>query len=95
MSEIKLQQERGRGAHAEQLLNDDLLKGAFAEIETGIVAKWKNSKDTAERERLHLMLLLLANLIARLNEHVTTGKMAETQLADIEAKRRWFNRKAS
>ena len=94
MTEEKLQSEVGRAQRAAALLRDDLLIAAFADIETAIVSKWKNSADTAERERLHLMLKLLANLHGVIDNHVTTGKMAASELANIEKRRSFFNRKA-
>lgn len=94
MTEEQLQGEVGRAARAASLLRDDLLIAAFSDIETAIVSEWKNCSETDRRERLHLMLKLLANLKGIFENHVNTGKMSAAQLADIEKRRNFFKRKA-
>lgn len=89
MSEQKLGSEYARGQEAKELLENPLLLAAFNEIEEGINRQWKQSKasDADAREKLYLMQRLLQNLKAGIQEHITTGKMAETQLIQLKEKR--------
>lgn len=40
-----------RGQHAGRLLRDEVLKSALEEIELNMVEAWRDTKDSAERDR--------------------------------------------
>lgn len=49
-----------RGQRARELLNDEILVGAFAQIEADLTAAWKVSKLDAEEQRRECYLMLRA-----------------------------------
>ena len=79
------EEEQRRGARAEQILNDPMLKEAFAAVEARIVADLKDLNITHEkRERLQLMLALGDKYQKYLRDLITTGNMAGME---VERKR--------
>ena len=79
---MTLEQESRRGEHARRLLEDPLLQEAFAAVEGALREAWATSGDeaTTERERLWLMLKLLARVRAHVVDALETGKLAHEQL---------------
>lgn len=84
---MTLEAERRRGAAARRLLEEPLLADAFATVEAGLRRQWEASgeSETAARERLWLTLRLLCRVRGLLIEAIETGKLADVQLAAIEA----------
>lgn len=82
---MTLEQESRRGEQARRLLEDPLLQEAFATVETTLHDTWSTTGDEAtdERERIWLMLKLLRRVRARLSEVLETGRLADTQLAEM------------
>lgn len=72
------QQERIRGADAARILDEPLLKEAFATIEQNIVNKLATTS-TPDPERVQLSYLLAAGRAYQryLKQTMETGKMAE------------------
>ena len=79
---MDLDTESRRGREARRLLAEPLLVEAFATVESGLKEAWLASGEAQERERerLWLMLKLLARLRAHLVAAVETGRLAERQL---------------
>jgi ABC-type thiamine transport system ATPase subunit len=79
---MTLEEERRRGEQARRLLDDPLLGEAFASVDIALRDAWAATIDdaTAERERLWLMLKLLARVRGHLEQAVATGKLATRQL---------------
>ena len=74
-----------RAAKAQNLMNDDLLKEAFAKLEADYLEFWKNTpvRDQDARERVFHAI----NVIGKVKQHLITvlsdGKMAQKELDDF------------
>lgn len=79
----KMELEILRGKDAEQLLAHPLLREAITLIEQDIVDKWQNSpaRDAEGREKLYQNQVLLARLVAQIEQVVKTGQFAQATLA--------------
>ena len=67
-----------KASHAKQLLEDDILKGAFAEVEKDIFEEWRMSgyaDDNARSDMFHT-LKGLERLKARLQATLDAGVLA-------------------
>lgn len=92
IDELKANQEITRGAQAKALLDSDLLKGAFAQLEAAYVQRWRETHidDDKGREKLFIAV----NVVGKVREHlvgiVSNGKFAAKQLDDLakEAERK-------
>ena len=64
--------------HAKRLLEDEVLLGAFAEIEADIYLEWRTTTIGDERQRQDLFHTLkgLERLKARLQAHLDAGVLA-------------------
>ena len=84
---MSLESERQRGEAARRLLDDPLLADAFAVVESGLRQQWEASgeAEAEKRERQWLMLRLLGRVRGLLTEAIETGRLADAQLAAIEA----------
>jgi hypothetical protein len=82
---MTLEQESRRGEQARRLTEDPLLQEAFATIEAALHDTWSTTGDdaTGERERIWLMLKLLRRVRACLSKVLETGRLADTQLAEM------------
>jgi hypothetical protein len=80
--EARLLNESGRGARAKRLLEDDLLKEAFATVEADILEKWKNSpvRDQEGQFALRLKWQCLQEVRTCIADVAVTGKMADQSL---------------
>ncbi len=78
------EQEIRRGEQARRLIADPLLQESFATVAAALREAWLATAEeqTAERERLWLMLRLLGRLESCLTEALETGKLATQQLAE-------------
>ncbi len=67
-----------RAAHAQQLINDPMLKAAFADVRTAAIDIWAQSKAgaTQEREVAWLTVKVLDRIEAELESIITNGKIA-------------------
>jgi hypothetical protein len=81
---MTLEQESRRGEQAKRLLEDPLLREAFATVDTALRDAWSATADDAtdRRERLWLMLKLLDRVRTHLSQVLETGKLADRQLTD-------------
>ena len=75
-----------RGRQAAELLEHPLLVEAFAALEQEVVNEWKNSpaRDEDGRERLWMMLRLSQKVRGYLESVITTGKMGQIQLKELD-----------
>jgi hypothetical protein len=78
---MSLATESRRGEQARRLLDDPLLKEAFAAVEEGLQSAWRATAEDAagERERLWLMLQLLGRVRGHLTEVFETGRLADIE----------------
>lgn len=78
----KLEDEIQRGEHAQRLLREPLLIGAFELLEKEYIEQWQNSpaRDVEGREKLFLMQKVLQVVQGHLTQAVETGKLAQATL---------------
>jgi len=92
MDEIKLGIIQHRGLRAEELLNNQLLKDAFAHLETEYLKAWKATKvrDTEAREKLWQAIQIVGIIQQHLKVFVRDGGIAAEDLRRLseEAERK-------
>lgn len=79
---MSLQEERDRGAKAEKLLKDPILDEAFSLVRNAIIERWEATpmRDRDGAHELKLMLKLLGDVRANLEQAVADGKLAAAEL---------------
>lgn len=84
------ERERQRGINARLLLETPLLVESLAETKADLIAAWEATpaRDTEGRERLWMMVKLLAKIPLHLETVMAGGTLAEHELTQIEAKKR-------
>lgn len=77
------------GTRAQQLLGDEVLSLAFANIETSQLEAWRNSpaRDTEGRETIWLMMKQIDVIKAELIRMVENGKLAQVSVDQINTLR--------
>jgi len=85
IDESKLDQAVAKGARAQALLDDDLLRGAFTGLEDSYTAAWRATgiDDVAAREKLFLAINIVGKVRDHLTSLITNGKLAQAELKDI------------
>jgi len=85
IDESKLDQAVAKGARAQALLDDDLLRGAFTGLEGSYTAAWRATgiDDVAAREKLFLAINIVGKVRDHLTSLITNGKLAQAELKDI------------
>lgn len=83
------EQESERGRQAEELLAHPLITKFFEEMEADLWAKFQATglRDSEGLLIIKVMTHWLEQFKATLTEHVTTGTMAQLQLAEIREQR--------
>ena len=82
--EQKAARDINRALHAQQLLENDLLKDAFAFIEREFYDRWKVCNDSAERDRLWMATAVTERVQNILRMHVENGKVAKAVLNALQ-----------
>jgi hypothetical protein len=91
----KTQLAINRAARAKALLDDDLLKEAFATLETAFMEKWRNTplSGTEGRERLWQAVHIVGLVRDHLVDVLGNGKIEQKELDKLagqeKAKSRW------
>jgi hypothetical protein len=82
----RLEESTRRAKHAEVLLNDPLLKEAFASLERDYIEAWKATSvvQTDARERLWQALQIVGKVRDHLALLVADGKVAAKEIERIE-----------
>jgi hypothetical protein len=85
MDEIRLNQEAAKGARAKALLENELLVGAFAELESAYIERWRltHIDDDKGREKLFIAVNVVGKVRDHLSAIVSNGSMAAKQLDDL------------
>jgi len=88
MSDDKLHTAISRGARAKLLIEDELLKEAFARLEADYIAAWKTwaASDTAGRERIWMAVNVLGKVRDHLGVVMADGKLAQRQLDELTSR---------
>lgn len=85
IDELKANREVTRGAQAKALLESDLLKEAFSDLEKAYIERWQKSHIDDEKGREKLFLAV--NIVGKVREHLSTvianGHFAAKQLDDL------------
>jgi hypothetical protein len=78
-----------RAEQAKRILEDDMVKEAFAAIESGIVEAWKDlpMRDTEGREHLHRLLQAKRKFEQVFASHIQNGAVAANELKAEEARK--------
>lgn len=76
----RLVQDVQRGRQAQAVLDNPVYQDAYTQIEQGILSKWRESKDAAEREELHRTLRLLDKVKALTESAMRSGQIAAKEL---------------
>ena len=86
MNEGKVRGSMERGEKAAALLRNELLQEAFSQLETDFIQAWKASsvEDSQNRERLYMLCQNLSALQGYLESIVTGGKLAKSQLDELQ-----------
>lgn len=84
---MNLEETVHRAQRAQQLLNDDVLLAARAEVERVIHEAWANSpiRDREGMHELRLMLKALGQVWELLEEAVNAGKLAAIDLQELNS----------
>lgn len=79
---MSLAEDVTRGARAEKLLQDPMLSEAFSLVREAIISKWERTpmRDLEGAHELKLMLKLLGDVRANLEQAVSDGKLAAEEL---------------
>ena len=79
---MTLRDDIDRGAKAERLLADPMLVESFDLVRTAIIEKWESTplRDRDGAHELKLMLKLLGDVRANLEQAVNDGKLAAAEL---------------
>ena len=81
--ELKQLRARDRAAKAEGLLNNDLLKDAFAEIDAALIERWRSTEDPAARDALWQAAQINGQVQTILKRYIQNGKVAKAALDKI------------
>lgn len=86
--EAKLVRATERAAHAQRLINDEMLTEAFVKLEAEYTAAWRRSADAEiqTRERIYMAINILASVRAHLQQMLNNGKIAQQQLDELAAR---------
>lgn len=88
--ETKLRRDASRAAQAEQLLENEIFKGAFEALEAEYYLAWRNTGVNKLGQYNREKLWLAINILGKVKEHVgkivSNGKLAKAELALRETK---------
>ena len=82
----ELEAEIQRGWHAKELMEDEMLKDAFAKVDASFRLEWLNGKTVADREVAHARTLGLTEVAKRLRVVLQNGRIAEQHLKELREK---------
>jgi hypothetical protein len=85
MSEQNLHKDAARGAQAEALLDNELVKAAFDDLKAAYMDAWEATaaRDTDSRERLWQAVQIVGKVKTHLHSVVANGKIAARELEEI------------
>ena len=75
-----LEKDRHRGTLAKQILENEIYKEAFSEMEKAIFSEWKHSTDEEQREALWIMIQMMPRFEAILTASINNGAVASEKL---------------
>ena len=87
-----LEKDRHRRILAKQILENEVYKEAFSEMEKAIFSEWKHSKDEDQRDALWMMIQLLPRFEATLTAAINNGAVANKELNNLNPNNARFNK---
>jgi hypothetical protein len=89
--ELALNKAAERGARAQRLLDDELLKEAFETLDRDYTRAWRETaaRDTDARERLWQAVQVVAKVRDHLIHAVNGGKLAQREMNELAGRRRF------
>jgi hypothetical protein len=83
--EASLNEMATRGVRAEELLDNELLGGAFTALEASYISAWRATgiDDSSGREKLFLAINIVSKVRDHLASVVANGKLAEAELKEF------------
>jgi hypothetical protein len=90
--EIAANQATERGLRAQRLLEDDMLKEAFASMEADFIAQWRVTpvRDTDARERWWQAVNIVGLVRDYLGRAIVNGRVAQRDLDELAGKHGTF-----
>jgi hypothetical protein len=85
IDEAKLLQDASKAFRAQNLLDNELLTGAFKGLEEAYTAAWRATviDDVAAREKLFLAINIVGKVRDHLTAIVTNGRLAQAELKQL------------
>lgn len=85
----RIETDIARAKRAALLIDDDLLKEAFATLEADYTKYWKatDARDTDARERIWLAMQVIGKVQAHLNTVLMNGQIAHDDLERLKAEK--------
>lgn len=95
MNEGKSREMMERGEQAAGLLRNEILQEAFENLENEFILAWKQSsvEDSQNRERLYMLCQNLSAVKGYIENVVSSGKLAKSQLDELHNRVKFEKRK--
>jgi|TARA_R110000796_G_C14315975_1_gene407181 hypothetical protein len=95
MNEGKARELVDRGEKAAALIRNEILEEAFTSLETEFIQAWKHSsvEDSQNRERLYMLCQNLSAVKGYIENVVSSGKLAKSQLDELHNRVKFEKRK--
>ena len=95
MNEGKSREMMERGEQAAGLLRNEILQEAFENLENEFIQAWKQSsvEDSQNRERLYMLCQNLSAVKGYIENVVSSGKLAKSQLDELHNRVKFEKRK--
>ena len=95
MNEGKARELVDRGEKAAELIRNEILEEAFTSLETEFIQAWKHSsvEDSQNRERLYMLCQNLSAVKGYIENVVSSGKLAKSQLDELHNRVKFEKRK--
>ena len=95
MNEGKARELVDRGEKAADLIRNEILEEAFTSLETEFIQAWKQSsvEDSQNRERLYMLCQNLSAVKGYIENVVSSGKLAKSQLDELHNRVKFEKRK--
>jgi hypothetical protein len=89
VNDRNLQRDIDRAAHADRLLNDELLNEALRVIRTEIISNWVATDTKQEKDREHFWMFAktVDSFELLLKGYIETGKLSTERLKGFEERR--------
>ena len=91
VDEYALLREQDRGQRAQRLIEDEIFKGAFTDLEQQYMKAWRNTGMGPNEAYVRERWFMAINILGKVHEHfvrlIEGGKFSRRQIEDIEQRR--------